>query len=172
MEIAPIIGTLVGLAVAAFGFAAMRDPMRLNLNPFSPTAQGYYQRMVLDTSTRNQLRVLGALICLFGSGIFTGSLAAALKSHWLDAISDGLWALMGCIFLGAWSIGVILFVYQLFNGQSFDWFKAWRVAAQLGPVDVFPPVTPKMRQEAQIFTMALLTLVSVASLVSLFASWR
>lgn len=43
-----IVGSLIGLALAVFGFAAMRDPMRLNLNPFSPSAKGYYQRMVLD----------------------------------------------------------------------------------------------------------------------------
>jgi len=101
-----VIGVAIGLAIAAFGFAAMRDPMRLNLIRFSPSAQGYLQRMVLDTSTRNQLRVLGALICLFGSGIFTASLGAALKSHWLDAISNGLWALMDCVFFGAWGLGL------------------------------------------------------------------
>ena len=54
-----IVGSLIGLALAAFGFAAMRDPMRLNLNPFPPSAKGYYQRMVLDTTMRIQLRVLG-----------------------------------------------------------------------------------------------------------------
>lgn len=161
------IGAVIGLALAAFGFAAMRDPMRLNLNPFSPSAQGYYQRMVLDTSTRNQLRVLSALICLFGSGILTASLAGALKSRALGAVSNGLWALMGCVFFGAWGFGLILFVWQLFRGQAFDWFRAWRLSAQLGPVDVFPPITPKMRREAQIFTVALLMLACVAGLLSL-----
>jgi|HubBroStandDraft_5_1064220.scaffolds.fasta_scaffold210845_2 hypothetical protein len=38
-----MVASLIGLAVAVFGFAAMRDPMRLNLNPFSPSAKGYYQ---------------------------------------------------------------------------------------------------------------------------------
>jgi hypothetical protein len=47
-----MVGSLIGLAVAVFGFAAMRDPMRLNLNPLSPSAKGYYQRMVLDTTMR------------------------------------------------------------------------------------------------------------------------
>jgi hypothetical protein len=69
-----MIASILGLALAGFGFTAMRDPMRPNLNPFSSSWRGYYQRTVLDTSTRNQLRVLGALICVFGSGIFTASL--------------------------------------------------------------------------------------------------
>ena len=166
------IGVVIGLGLAVWGFAAMRNPMRLNLNPYSPSAQGYYQRMVLDTSTRNQLRVLGAIVCLFGSGIFTSILGATLKSHWLDAVSDGLWVLMGCIFFGAWGLGLILFVWQFFSGQTFDWLQAWRLGAQLGPIDVFPPVTPKMRREAQVFTIALLMLSCIAVLVSLFGSWR
>lgn len=53
------IGVLVGLPLAVFGFIVMRNPMRLALlSPLSPGAEGYYQRMVLDTSMRNQLRVL------------------------------------------------------------------------------------------------------------------
>ena len=162
-----IIGAIVGLALAAFGFAAMRNPMRLNLLPFNPGAEGYYQRMVLDTSTRNQLRVLGALICLFGSGIFTASLGAVLKIRSLNAVSDGLWILMGCIFFAAWGTGLIVFVWQLLKGQTFNWFQAWKLGAQLGPIDVFPPVTPKMRREAQISTVALVTLACLAAMASL-----
>ena len=41
-----IVGSVIGLAVAVFGFAAMRNPMRFNLGPFFPGAKGYYQRMV------------------------------------------------------------------------------------------------------------------------------
>jgi len=58
-------------------------------------------------------------------------------------------------------------VWQLFRGQTFDWFKAWRLSAQRGPVDIFPPITPKMRREAQVFTVALLTLACMAGLLSL-----
>lgn len=161
------VGVLVGLLLAAFGFAAMRNPMRLNLLPFYPGAEGYYQRMVLDTSTRNQLRVLGALICLFGSSILTASVGAALKLRSLNAVSEGLWVLMGCIFFGAWGVGLILFLWQLFNGRTFDWFQAWKLGAQLGPIDIFPPVTPKMHREAQIFTVALLTLACIAAVAAL-----
>ena len=90
-----ILGVLIGSLLAAFGFVAMRNPMRLNLFSFYAGAEGYYQRMVLDTSTRNQLRVLGALICLFGSSIFSASAGAELKVHFLSAISEGLWVLYG-----------------------------------------------------------------------------
>ncbi len=161
------LGVLVGLLLAAYGFVAMRNPMRLNLFPFYPGAEGYYQRMVLDTSTRNQLRVLGALICLFGSGILTASVGSALKLRSLNAVSEGLWVLMGLIFFGAWGVGFIVLLWQLFNGQTFNWFRAWKLGVQLGPIDIFPPVTPKMRRESQIFTVALLTLVCIASVAAL-----
>ena len=167
-----IVGLVIGLALAVFGFAAMRNPMRLNLLSFSPSAEGYYQRLVLDTSTRNQLRVLGALVCLFGSGIFTASLGTAPRIRSLNAVSDGLWMLMGCIFFCAWGIGLILLVWQLFEAQTFDWFQAWKSAAQLGPIEVFPPITPKMRREAQLSTLALLILGCIAALASVWASWR
>lgn len=162
-----ILGVLIGSLLAAFGFVAMRNPMRLNLFSFYAGAEGYYQRMVLDTSTRNQLRVLGALICLFGSSIFSASAGAELKVHFLSAISEGLWVLMGCIFICAWVVGLVLFVWQLFKGQAFNWFQAWKLASQLGPIDVFPPITPKMRREAQISTVALLTLACIFSAASL-----
>jgi hypothetical protein len=77
----------------------MRDPMRLNLNPFSPSAKGYYQRMVLDTTMRIQLRVLGVLVCLFGTSILTASLGSAQRASPLNRVSEGLWVLMGLIFL-------------------------------------------------------------------------
>ena len=161
------VGVMVGFLLAAFGFAVMRNPMRLNLFPFYPGAEGYCQRMVLDTSTRNQLRVLGALICLFGSSILTASVGAALKLRSLNAVSEGLWVLMGCIFVGAWGVGLIFFLWQLFNGRTFDWFQAWKLGAQLGPIDIFPPVTPKMRREAKVFTVALLGLACIAAVAAL-----
>lgn len=164
-----VIGAVIGLTLAAFGFAGMRNPMRLNLAPLSPSVRGYYQRMVLDTFTRNQLRVLGTVICLFGSSIFTECIGRALRSHGLVAVSGGLWMLMGCIFLGAWTLGLVLFIWQSFRGQTFDWLQAWRLAAQLGPIDVFPAVTPKMRKEARVFTIVFLILAGIAALASLFA---
>ena len=83
-----VFGVLVGLPLAVFGFAIMRNPMRLTL--LSPWSEGYYQRMVLDTGTRNHLRVLGVLMSLFGAGILTAALSASLKAPFLNAISEGL----------------------------------------------------------------------------------
>ena len=54
---------------------------------------------------------------------------------------------MGLIFLTAWGFGLILAVRQLFQEQLFDWSRMWKVGAQLGPVHVFPPSTPKMQRE-------------------------
>ena len=160
-----IVGSLIGLALAVFGFAAMRDPMRLNLNPFFPGAKGYYQRMVLDTTMRIQLRVLGVLVCLFGSRFFTASLGSALRLSSLSTASEGLWVLMGLVFFAAWGVGLILGIRQLIKGELFDWWRMWKVSAELGPIDCFPPVTPKMQKEARFFTIALfcLALISVTS---------
>jgi hypothetical protein len=160
-----IIGVLIGLPLAVFGFCTMRDPMRFTL--LSPWSKGYYQRMVLDTTMRNQLRVLAVLMCLFGAGILTASLGAMLKANFLQAISEGLWMLMGLIFFSAWGFGLILAITQLFKGQLFDWFRTWKVSAQLGPIDVFPPVTPKMEREARLFTAALSALACAAAIASL-----
>ena len=163
-----MVGSLIGLAVAVFGFAAMRDPMRLNLNPFSPSAKGYYQRMVLDTTIRIQLRVLGVLVCLFGSSIFTASLGSALRVSSLNTVSEGLWVLMGLIFFAAWGVGLILAIRQLIKGERSKWRRMWKVTADLGPIDDFPPVTPKMRREARLFTIALLSLALISEIAPLF----
>jgi hypothetical protein len=145
----------------------MRNPMRLNLNPFSPGEKGYYQRMVLDTTARIQLRVLGVIVCLFGSTILTASLGSALKVRSLSAVSDGLLVLMGLIFFTAWGVGLILAIRQLVKGTLFDWWKMWRVSAELGQIDVFPLVTPKMQKEARLFTIALLSLALIAAIAAL-----
>jgi len=160
-----IIGVLIGLPLTVFGFLVMRNPMRLSL--LSPWSEGYYQRMFLDTGMRNQLRVLGVLMCLFGAGIFTDSLGAMVKAKSLNAISEGLWVLMGLIFYAAFGFGLILTIVQLFKGQLFDWFRVWKVSTQLGPIDVFPPITPKMQREANVFTAILFTLASLAATASL-----
>jgi hypothetical protein len=162
------VGSLIGLALAVFGFAAMRDPMRLNLNPFSPSAKGYYQRMVLDTTMRIQLRVLGVLVCLIGSSILTASLGSALRASLLNTMSEGLWVLMGLIFFVAWGVGLILAIRQLIKEELFNWWRMWRVSADLGPIYAFPPVTPKMQTEARFFTIALLSLALISVIAALF----
>jgi cytochrome bd-type quinol oxidase subunit 2 len=124
--------------------------------------------MVLDTTMRNQLRVLGVLVCLFGSSIFTASLGSALRVSSLAAVSEGLWVLMGLIFFAAWGVGLILAIRQLIKGEVFNWWQMWKVSAELGPIDVFPPVTPKMEREARLFTIALLSLAVMSVIAALF----
>ncbi len=163
-----LVGVLAGLPLAVFGFMVMRNPIRLALlSPLSPGAEGYYQRMVLDTTMRNQLRVLGVLMCLFGSGILTASLGAMLKARVLAAISEGLWVLMGLIFYAAWCSGLVLFIWQLFKRKVPNWFAMWRAGAELGPIEMIPPVTPKMQREALLFTVALLTLAIIAAVAAI-----
>jgi hypothetical protein len=139
--------------------------MRLAI--LSPGAGGYYQRMVLDTTMRNQLRVLGVLVCLFGSGILTASLGAMLKARVLVAISEGLWALMGLIFCAAWCSGTVLLIWQLLKRQVPNWFAMWRAGVELGPIEMVPAATPKMQREALFFTTALLALAIVAAVAAI-----
>lgn len=160
-----VVGVLVGLPIAVFGFLVMRNPMRLAV--LSPWQEGYYQRMVLDTTMRIQLRVLGALVCPFGTGIATASLGSTLKASSLSAASEGLWVLMGLIFFAAWGVGLILAIRQLFRGELFSWWRMLKVSADLGPIDVFPPVTTRMQKEADLFTIALFSLAMVAAVAAL-----
>ena len=71
-----VVGVLLGLLVGTYGFLVMRNPMCLAL---LPSQKSYYQRMVLDTTMRNQLRVLGVLACLMGTSILAASLSSALR---------------------------------------------------------------------------------------------
>ncbi|MBZ5689018.1 MAG: hypothetical protein LAP86_28760 [Acidobacteriia bacterium] len=160
-----LVGVLIGLLVGTFGFLVMRNPMRLALLSWQ---KGYYQRMVLDTTMRNQLRVLGVLLCLFGTSILAASLGSALRVSLLTAVSEGLWVLMGLIFFAAWGVGLILAIRQLIKGELFNWWRMWKVSAELGPIDVFPPVTLKMQREARFFTIALLSLALISVAAALF----
>ena len=160
-----VVGVLLGLVVGTSGFFVMRNPMHLALLSWQ---KGYYQRMVLDTTMRNQLRVLGVLVCLFGASIFAASLGSALRVSFLTAVSEGLWVLMGLIFFSAWGIGLILAIRQLVKGELSNWWRTWKVSAELGPIDVFPPVTPKMQREARLFTIALLSFAVISVVAALF----
>jgi hypothetical protein len=124
--------------------------------------------MVLDTTTRIQLRVLGVLGSLLGASILTATLGSALKGRILSAVSEGLWVLMCLIFCAAWGVGLILAIRQLLRGELFDWWRTLKASATFGPIDVFPPVTPRMQKEATIFTLARLSLAAAAAAVALF----
>jgi hypothetical protein len=75
---------------------------------------------------------------------------------------------MGLIFFAAWGVGLIFAIRQLFREELFDWWRMLKVSTELGPIDVFPPVTPKMQKEANFFTLALLSLAVVAAATALF----
>jgi hypothetical protein len=154
-----VIGAAIGLLGATFGFLVMRNPMRLAL--LAPGQEGYYQRLVLDTSYRNGLRMLGALICVFGAVILTAALGGVLKLNFLKSASDRLPILLGLIFVAAFVSGLVQTVKQTIKGELFDWFRAWRAGTELGPLDVSPAVTPKMEKEARIFTVALIGLIFI-----------
>lgn len=162
------IGAVIGAILATFGFLVMRNPMRLAI--LAPGARGYYQRMVLDTSSRNQLRLLGVLLCTFGLCIGTAASGGLLKSRVLQSISEGFLVLLWVVFVSAWVSGLILVIVQHVRGRGFgDWFQMWRKGAVLGEANVYPPVTPKMQREAILFTIifsALLCITIVAAVVS------
>lgn len=164
-----LLGAVVGAILATFGFLVMRNPMRLAL--LAPGARGYYQRMVLDTSPRNQLRILGVLVSTFGLCVGTGTSAGLLESRVLQSISDGFLILMWALFISSWVAGLILAVVQLVRGRGLgDWFKIWRTSAELGEINVYPQVTPKMQREAFFFTIifgGLVSLIIIGALV-----WR
>ena len=99
-----IVGAVIGLLVATFGFLVMRNPMRLAL--LAPGQEGYYQRLVLDISSRNGLRMLGALVCVVGAVIMTAALGGVLKLNFLKSASDRLLILLWLIFAGAFVSGL------------------------------------------------------------------
>jgi hypothetical protein len=119
-SVGAVVGVLIGVLVGTFGFLVMRNPMRLALLSWQ---KGYYQRMVLDTTMRIQLRVLGVLGCLFGTSILTASLGSALRLNLFSVVSEGLWVLMGLIFFKAWGVGLVLAIRQLIRGELFNWFR-------------------------------------------------
>lgn len=118
-----VFGVLVGLVLTTFGYLVMRNPMRIGL--LAPGAEGYYQRLALDTASRNQIRILGAFVCLFGASILATALGTLFKARALDSISTGLWVLMGCLFIGAWGLGVVLAARSFLKGEGLDWFANW-----------------------------------------------
>jgi hypothetical protein len=160
------IGAAIGAILATFGFLVMRNPMRLSV--LAPGARGYNQRMVLDTSSRNQMRILGVLACTFGLCVGTSASGSLLKSRALQSISDGFLFLLWLVFISAFVAGLILQIVQLVRGRGFgDSLQMWRTSAVLGEVNLYPPVTPKMRREAILFTVIFGALICITIIVAL-----
>jgi hypothetical protein len=159
-----IVAVLVGLPVAIFGFLVMRNPMRLSL--LAPREEGYYQRAFFDASSRNSTRGLGALISLFGTSIATDGLGHALGAPHVQAAATGIWALACLTFVALFCFGLGLSVWRLVRGKGLgwsDWLRMRQTGIELGPIDVFPQVTPRMEKEARLFTLGLVILVCVAA---------
>jgi len=160
------LAAIVGLTVGWFGFAIMRDPMRLLW--LAPGSEAYYQRLVLDKSGRISLRLLGALVSLFGLVILTARLGSSLRLRSFEAASNALLALLWILFFGAWFAGFVFGAVQLLRGQMENWFQVWKQSAELGPIAVFPARTPAMAKEARVFTIAFLLLVATAVSIGLW----
>jgi uncharacterized membrane protein (DUF485 family) len=140
--------------------------MRLAL--LSPWAEGYYQRMVLDRWQRIPMRLLGALISLFGFVILTAALGGLLRVPVISGASTGLLVLLWLVFIGAWVFGLVFVVVRLAQRRSLgwmDWIDAWKRGTQLGLIDVHPLVTPAMQRESNAFTVTFWVLVAAALLV-------
>jgi hypothetical protein len=166
----PIPVGLLGIGFAMFGFLAMRDPMLLTLEFRS--AEGYYQRMVLDRLQRIQLRLLGMLISFFGCVVFTAALGGLLRLPVVEAFQDAFLGLLWLVFVGAFGLGIIYLAIQLVRGRAgaiwSDWFRIYKNGMELGPIAVFPGVTPRMRRERRAFAIAFYVLVALAIAVSWF----
>jgi hypothetical protein len=160
---------LVASGVAAFGFLVMRNPMRLA--SLAPGQEGYYQRMVLDRAQRNQLRVLGMIMSLFGLVIFTTVLSGLLRFKILDNISKGMLALLWVSFIAAFGSGVIYSIVQVIRGRwkeaFLGSFRMWRQGIELGPIAVDPAITPRMHRESIIFTIIYCLLVALPFVIAL-----
>jgi hypothetical protein len=155
-----LLGLTLGTLVAVLGFVAMRNPIRFA--HLAPGAEGYYQRLMLDEFSRVGLRSLAALVSLFGLVIFAGALGGLLKMPLLHFVSDAFLELLSVLFVVLWFTGVVVAIVQATRRRSLDWFRLWRRGIELGPVDVYPPMTPVMEKEARRFTWAFCGLVGLA----------
>jgi uncharacterized membrane protein (DUF485 family) len=148
------------------GFLVMHNPMRLAR--LVPWAKGYYQRLTLDRWQRLGMRTLGVFVCLFGLVVLTATSDGLLKQPALGAVSDALLTLMGLLFCATWVFGTIVLIIQLIRGRALDYLGLWRRGIELGPVDVYPPITPAMQKEAKMFTLAFSILLSVTVCIGLY----
>ena len=147
----------------------VKTPLKFVL--FAPGEEGYYQRLVLDRSSRVGLRGLGMGMSVFGSVILTAALGAFPRLQLLKIVSDGLLTLMTLLFLGAWGFGVLYSVVQLFRGRFegwSDWVRRRRLEIELGPIAVYRPMTPAMRREANAFTVGFLVIVAISVVAALY----
>ncbi len=78
---------------------------------------------------------------------------------------------MALDFAVLWGLGLLVTIWRLVQGKSVgwsDWFRMRKTGIELGPIDVFPAVTPQMQREATLFTAGFAILVCVAAGLALF----
>ena len=159
---------VIGGGLAAIGFLAMRNPMLLAR--LAPGEEGYYQRQVLDRFARNQMRMLGMIGSYFGLVILTAGLKGILGFQVLQSISDGFLILLWLSFVAAFGFGLIYLVVQLIQGRAIgftEWFQMRKRQTELGPINVYPAVTPRMTKESKVFTVIYCLLIAANVLVSI-----
>lgn len=159
---------VIGGGLAAIGFLPMRNPMLLAR--LAPGEEGYYQRQVLDRFARNQMRMLGMIGSYFGLVILAVALKGILRFTVLQSISDGFLILLWLSFTAAFTFGVIYLIVQLIRGRAIgftDWFQMRKRQIELGPIDDYPAVTPRMSKESKVFTMISCLLVAGDVVVSI-----
>jgi hypothetical protein len=166
---ATVLILFVGSGIATIGFLVMRNPMHLAV--LGPGAEGYYQRMVLDRFQRNQIRMFGMFLSFFGLMIFSSALRGLLSSKIFDRVSNGMLVLLWRSFISIWVFGLIYAVAQLIRGRwkaaFFSWFRIYRQGTELGQIDVYPAVTPRMRRKRLGFTVVYFFLVGLTLVVAL-----
>jgi hypothetical protein len=154
-----------------YGFLGYAESNALRVS--CPGAEGYYQRMVLDRLQRNQMRMLGMIFSFFGLAMLTGVLSGRLSSRILDAISDGMLVLLWISFTSAFMFGIIYSAVQIFRGRWKELFSRcfdiYKRGTELGPIDVSPTITPRMRRESIAFTVIYSFLIGVTLVVALVA---
>jgi len=160
---------LIGSGIAAMGFFVMRNPM--NLAMLARGVEGYHQRMVLDRFHRNQMRMLGMVLSFLGLMIFTGALKGFLRSKIFDAVSNGMLVLLWITFISIWVFGLTHAIVQLSRGRGKElfsgWFRMYRRGIELGPIDVYPAITPRMRSESVWFTVVYFFLIGLTLVVAI-----
>ncbi len=160
---------VIGFGIAAIGFFVMRNPMHLAM--LAPMAEGYYQRMVLDRMHRNGMRMFGMILSFLGLSIFTSALKGPLRPDFFHTLSNGMLVLLWLAFIFAWVFGLIYAAVQLFRGRwkqlFFGWFRMYRQGMELGPIEVYPAITPRMRNERLGFTIVYFFLIGLTSAVAL-----
>ena len=130
----------------------------------------YYQRLVLDRAQRFHLRNMGALVCAFGLVVSVGIASATVSSPFVSRLSDLLFGLLVLAFALAFLFGFTSFIVQLVRGKSFNSWKTWRNSNVLGPVSVYPSITPQMEKEAKVYSIAFCGLLLI--LVIIAYVWR